>query len=70
MVIVMEIQKGAEVSTIVNTYESRDDAENKYHTVLAYAAVSDVPYHSAVMLTDKGERIKNETFEHLVQSGE
>ena len=70
MVIVMEIQKGAEVSTIVNTYELRADAENKYHTVLAYAAVSDVPVHSAVMLTDKGERIKNETFEHLVQSGE
>ena len=66
----MEIQKGTEVSTIVNTYESRADAENKYHTVLAYAAVSDVPVHSAVMLTDKGERIKNETFEHLVQSGE
>lgn len=70
MVIVMEIQKGTEVSTIVNTYESRADAENKYHTILAYAAVSNVPVHSAVMMTDNGEHIKNEKFEHLLQNGE
>lgn len=67
MFIVMEIQKGVSVSTIVNTYETRNQAEQKYHTVLAYAAVSDVPQHSAVMLNDNGSYIKSETFEHEVE---
>ena len=64
MFIVMEIQKGVSVSTIVNTYETRNQAEQKYHTVLAYAAVSDVPQHSAVMLEDDGRYIKSESFDH------
>lgn len=67
MFIVMEIQKGASVSTIVNTYETRNEAEQKYHTVLAYAAVSSVPQHSAVMLDDDGSYIKSEVFVHEVE---
>ena len=67
MFIVMEIQKGASVSTIVDIYETRNEAEQKYHTVLAYAAVSEVPQHSAVMLNDDGSYIKSETFEHEVE---
>ena len=70
MVIVMEIQKDTDVSTIITTHETRAEAENKYHTILAYAAVSNVPVHSAVMMTDNGEYIKNEKFEHLLQNGE
>ena len=64
MFIVMEIQKGKTTSTLVNTYETRNEAENKYHTVLAYAAISSVPKHSAVMLTEEGDYIKHECFEH------
>ena len=64
MFIVMEIQKGNTTSTLVNTYETRNEAENKYHTVLAYAAVSALPKHSAVMLTEEGDYIKHECFEH------
>lgn len=67
MFIVMEIQKGNTASTIVNTYDTRNEAENKYHTVLAYAAVSNVPKHSAVLLNDDGTYIKSESFEHEVE---
>lgn len=67
MIIVMEIQKDATVTTVVTTHETRNDAENKYHTILAYAAVSSVPQHSAVMLNDNGSYIKSETFEHEVE---
>lgn len=70
MFIVMEIQKSESVSTIVNTYETRNGAEQKYHTVLAYAAVSEIPKHSAVLLNEDGTYIKSECFEHPVQSGE
>lgn len=67
MVIVMEIQKGTTTTTLVNAYETRNEAENKYHTILAYAAVSTLPKHSAVMLTEEGEYIKHECFEHEAQ---
>lgn len=64
MLIVMEIQKDANVSTIVTQHETRNDAENKYHTILAYAAISSIPQHSAVMLEDDGLFIKSESFDH------
>ena len=64
MYIVMEIQKSNTVSTIVNTYETRNEAENKYHTILASAAISNIPQHAAVLLDDNGEYIKSECFMH------
>ena len=66
MYIVMEIQKSNTAATIVNTYETRNEAENKYHTILASAAISNVPKHSAVLLTEEGDYIKHECFEHIV----
>lgn len=64
MYIVMEIQKSSTASTIVNVYDTLNEAENKYHTILAYAAISSVPKHSAVLLTEEGDYIKHECFEH------
>lgn len=64
MFIVMEIQTGDSVATIVNAYADRNTAENKYHTILAAAATSSVPKHGAVMLTDEGVRLKNECYIH------
>lgn len=66
MYLVIEIQKtnNGSLSAITTTHESRDEAEQKYHTVLAYAAVSSVNVHSAVMLDDTGMRIKGETYYH------
>lgn len=63
--IVSEIQSnGATASVITNTYADRNDAENKWHTILAYAAKSNVKVHSATMLTDEGYFIKSEHYTH------
>lgn len=64
MFIVMEIQSGDKTSTIVDSFENREQAENKYYSILAYASVSEVPIHSAVMLTAEGYYIKSEHYEH------
>lgn len=64
MFLVMEIQKSSSVSNLVYSYETRNEAENKYHTILASAAVSNVPRHSAILLTDEGEYVKHECFVH------
>ena len=57
--IVIEIQKTANgnVSTLVTQHTNRFEAEAKYHTVLAAAAVSSLPAHGAVILTDTGEMV-------------
>ena len=70
MFLVMEIQKGSTVSNLVYSYETRNEAENKYHTILASAALSAVSRHSAVLLTDEGEHIKSECFVHVTEPPE
>lgn len=64
MYIVLEIQKNSEgrVATLVYAFEDRSQAEQKYHTVLAAAAVSGLPGHAAVMMLDNGYVIKRENY--------
>lgn len=69
MYIVIEIQKNqnGSVGTLVNSYEDRNTAEQKYHQVLAAAAVSSLPVHTAVMLMEDGYSIKKETYRHVIE---
>lgn len=66
MYIVLEIQTSNTVATIVNSYEDRNQAESKYHQILTAAALSSVPKHSAVLMNDEGQTIKDETYIHEV----
>lgn len=59
--IVIEIQNGA---TLVWTYDSRAEAESKYHTILSFAAVSTVEIHSAVILTSAGHLLAAQCYDH------
>ena len=64
MIVVLEIQTTDTVATLVNSYMDRQEAESKYHAILAAAATSKLPKHSAVMLTSDGYYIKSECYEH------
>lgn len=66
MYIVIEIQTNADgtVGTIVNSYDSRLQAESKYHQILASAALSTVPVHAAVILTNEGRMVSFESYDH------
>lgn len=66
MYIVMELQKNADghVSNIVTEHESLALAESKYFTVLASAAVSRVPVHSAVLVSEEGFPVKHQCYRH------
>lgn len=49
--IVMEIQvNNGDIATLTDVYEDIGIAQQKYHTILAAAAVSDLPVHGAVIL--------------------
>lgn len=68
MYIVIELQKnGNELSNIVTTFDNLNEADNKYHTILASAAISNVDRHAASMLSDEGYYIKCEYYDHTEQ---
>ncbi len=64
--IVTELQTNREglTGTITTTYTDRYQAEQKYHSILAAAAVSDVYIHAATILDMFGGVIKSEHYRH------
>ena len=63
--IVVELQKnGNQMGNIVTAHETLQDAQYKFHTVAAAAAISNVEKHSVVLLNDDGFPIERTTFEH------
>lgn len=66
MYIVIELQKNPEgvVSNIVTGYETLAEAESKYYSILAAAAVSAVPVHSAIIVSEEGFPVKHQCYRH------
>lgn len=66
MYIVIELQTNADgtVGNLVYQYNNRDDAESKFHSILASAAISSLPVHAAVMLTNAGTMVKSGYYRH------
>ena len=63
---VLEIQTTAETGAVIPfVYTDRDEAEAKYHSLLAVAAVSQVAKHGAMMFNDDGFVIKSEVYNHI-----
>lgn len=71
MYIVIEMQtSGGTTSLLPNTYADKNVAENKYHTILAAAATSSVPIHSAVILDEFGTILRSEFYQHEEEENE
>lgn len=66
MWIVIELQTDGEgkVANIVNSYETRNDAEARYHQILMAGAKSTLSCHSAVMIDERGNLEKSEYYLH------
>lgn len=64
--VVIEIQTmdGGQVTCLATPYDSQMQAESSYHTVLAAAALSDLPRHAAVLLTSDGSVQMSQYYEH------
>lgn len=62
--LVLEIQKQAngQVGNIVTAFDDKGTALNKFFTVCAAAAVSDLPVHSVVCMTEDARIIEREVF--------
>lgn len=66
MFIIIELQttKG-QTANIVTTRETKDEAMSAYHSILAAAAISNVEYHTAVVMDEQGRYLARECYVHL-----
>ena len=64
--IVIEMQKNAEgqVANLVTAHNTLAEAESKFYTILASAAVNDVPVHSAIIVSEEGFPVKHQCYKH------
>lgn len=63
--IVIELQTMADgaVANLVTQHASEAEAQSKYHSVLAAAAISDLPCHAAVLMANSGVTLENRYYE-------
>ena len=66
--VVVELQKnGDTMSNIVTAHNTLEEAEYKFHTVAASAAISSVEKHAVTLLNDDGFPVERTHFEHRVE---
>ena len=66
MYIVIELQKSADgaITNIVTQHATQEEAESKYYSILSAAAVSNVPVHSAIIVSEQAFPVKHEFYAH------
>lgn len=73
MYIIHEYQTDLNGNTAVvppTTKATLNEAKSVYHSILAAAAISSVPYHTAMICYHNGNLIEAECFEHLPEEAE
>ena len=65
MKVVIEIQKSGETATpLVQLFTDDAQAKSRYHELLSIAAVSNVPEHSVILVSEEGNYMFHEKYEH------
>lgn len=66
MYIVIELQKNTngDVANLVTAYKNLAEAESKYYSILASAAISNIPVHSAIIVSEEGFPVKHQCYKH------
>lgn len=63
--VVIELQtSNGTTSVLTDSYTDKPAAEQKYHQVLSFAAVSEVQIHAVCIMTADGYVMKNEVYYH------
>lgn len=67
--IVIEIQRfeNGNMSTPAYAYDNLNAAEAKFHSIMASAATSALPRHSAILMSDEGFPLRHESYTHVVE---
>lgn len=67
--IVLEIQTSIDntVSILSYQFDNKQEAESKFHLVLSFAAVSQLPCHTAILLTNTGDTYDMKSYKHVTE---
>ena len=68
-VIELQTTNGTTV-VLTSTFEDENSANQKYHQILSYAAVSELDVHAATILDQYGSLWKSEYYEHKKEDPE
>ena len=68
IVIELQIDEHGTLGNLVWPYAGRPEAESKYYSILAAAALSSLPVHGAVILTSDGQLIASYCYKRDVPS--
>lgn len=65
--IVAELQTNSDgtVGSLLYQFDDRNQAESKYHLILSYAAVSELPLYAAMIFTNTGETLMSAYYNHM-----
>lgn len=68
--IILETQTTAGTTAIVPpvAFTDRQQAESRFHSVLASAAISSIEEHSCLLLTSDGKLVRSECYRHVVEA--
>lgn len=64
--IVLEIQTSDTVGILTYSYATEREALGKFHAILAAAAASSIPCHTAMIITEDGRLMRTECIKHEV----
>ena len=64
--IVVELQKNTDgtVANLVTSHETLAEAESKFYSILASAAINTIPVHSAVIISEEGFPVNHQCYKH------
>lgn len=64
--VVVELQKFEDgtMSHLATAYDTQDAAESAYHSVLAAAAISALPSHAAILVSEEGFPLAHQCYKH------
>lgn len=70
--LVTEIQTMADgqIANLTSVFDDRMQAESSYHSILAAAAISQLPLHACMLFTNDGYLIMNANYTHEQPSPE
>lgn len=63
LVIEMQTNNGV-ISNIATSHDTMAEADNKYYTILAAAAISNVPKHGAVIIDEDCHLLRGDCYAH------
>lgn len=68
--LVIEIQtlSDGSVANLVYEKDTRNEAESTYHSILAAAAISSLPVHSAMLVTNEGFCLMSQCYKHNMEA--